>query len=240
MACTFLHSSYCNEAVILQVYYELDEQRKSGEGKDIAICRVVQLCPFPYDHIQRVLKRYPNAEVVWCQEEPMNMAPYSYIAPRLATAMKALDRGTIDDVKYVGRAPAAATATGFYSMHTREQSELVQKALQQEPVPNPALFENVHSYTISLNSDELDRDPCNPIIAYQVHDPIPRVDTDVHILKYIFVFSISSAIFFNLVHPLSKISFHDVLCNLLSWNSSSSEDMDQSRTQIHHLFCYLK
>ncbi|GJU33871.1 reverse transcriptase domain-containing protein [Tanacetum coccineum] len=101
-------------------------------------------------------------------------------------------------------------------------------------------FENVHSYTISLNSDELDRDPCNPIIAYQVHDPIPRVDTDVHILKYIFVFSISSAIFFNLVHPLSKISFHDVLCNLLSWNSSSSEDMDQSRTQIHHLFCYLK
>nr|GEY85237.1 putative oxoglutarate dehydrogenase [Tanacetum cinerariifolium] len=35
----------------------------------------------------------------------------SYIAPRLATAMKALDRGTIDDVKYVGRAPAAATAT---------------------------------------------------------------------------------------------------------------------------------
>ncbi|GJY55539.1 2-oxoglutarate dehydrogenase, mitochondrial-like protein [Tanacetum coccineum] len=98
-----------------------------------------KLCPFPYDLIQRVLKRYPNAEVVWCQEEPMNMAPYSYIAPRLATAMKALDRGTIDGVKYVGRAPAAATATGFYSMHTREQSELVQKALQQEPVPNPAL-----------------------------------------------------------------------------------------------------
>ncbi|GJX90500.1 putative oxoglutarate dehydrogenase [Tanacetum coccineum] len=139
MACTFLHSSYCNEAVILQVYYELDEQRKSGEGKDIAICRVEQLCPFPYDLIQRELKRYPNAEVVWCQEEPMNMGPYSYIAPRLATAMKALDRGTIDDVKYVGRAPAAATATGFYTVHTREQSELVQKALQQETLPNPAL-----------------------------------------------------------------------------------------------------
>nr|GFA59619.1 2-oxoglutarate dehydrogenase, mitochondrial-like [Tanacetum cinerariifolium] len=122
-----------------KVYYELDEQRKSGEGKDIAICRVEQLCPFPYDLIQRELKRYPNAEVVWCQEEPLNMGPYSYIAPRLATAMKALDRGTIDDVKYVGRAPAAATATGFYTVHTREQSELVQKALQQETLPNPAL-----------------------------------------------------------------------------------------------------
>lgn len=67
------------------------------------------------------------------------MGAYSYIAPRLATAMKALDRGTIDDIKYVGRAPSAATATGFYTVHGREQSELVQKALQPEPVTNPAL-----------------------------------------------------------------------------------------------------
>ena len=69
----------------------------------------------------------------------MNMGAYSYIAPRLATAMKALNRGTIDDIKYVGRAPSAATATGFYSVHGREQSELVQNALQPEPVTNHAL-----------------------------------------------------------------------------------------------------
>ncbi|KAC9910471.1 hypothetical protein E3N88_45099 [Mikania micrantha] len=75
-----------------KVYYELDERRKSVDGKDVAICRVEQLCPFPYDLIQRELKRYPNAEIVWCQEEPMNMGAYSYIAPRLATAMKALNR----------------------------------------------------------------------------------------------------------------------------------------------------
>ncbi|CAK9137937.1 unnamed protein product [Ilex paraguariensis] len=37
---------------------------------------------------KRELKRYPNAEVVWCQEEPMNMGAYNYIAPRLSTAMK--------------------------------------------------------------------------------------------------------------------------------------------------------
>ncbi|XP_023773064.1 uncharacterized protein LOC111921714 [Lactuca sativa] len=123
-----------------KVYYELDEKRKSIDGKDVAICRVEQLCPFPYDLIQRELKRYPNAEIVWCQEEPMNMGAYSYIAPRLATAMKTLNRGTIDDVKYVGRAPSAATATGFYTVHGREQSELVQNALQSEPITtNPTL-----------------------------------------------------------------------------------------------------
>ncbi|KAK4414283.1 2-oxoglutarate dehydrogenase, mitochondrial [Sesamum alatum] len=117
-----------------KVYYELDEQRKKTEGKDIAICRVEQLCPFPYDLIQRELKRYPNAEIVWCQEEPMNMGAYSYIAPRLGTAMRALGRGTLDDVKYIGRAPSAATATGFYQVHTKEQNEIVQKAMQPDPI----------------------------------------------------------------------------------------------------------
>ena len=78
-----------------------------------------------------------DAEVVWCQEEPMNMGAYSYIAPRLGTAMRAADRGSTDDIKYVGRAPSAATATGFYQMHVKEQSELVQKALQPEPINYP-------------------------------------------------------------------------------------------------------
>lgn len=71
----------------------------------------------------------------------MNMGAYSYIAPRLSTAMKALDRGTVDDIKYVGRAPSAATATGFYTVHVREQSELVQKALQAEEI-------NVNAITV--------------------------------------------------------------------------------------------
>lgn len=71
----------------------------------------------------------------------MNMGAYSYIAPRLSTAMKVLGRGTVDDIKYVGRAPSAATATGFYTVHVREQSELVQKALQSEEI-------NVNAITV--------------------------------------------------------------------------------------------
>lgn len=67
----------------------------------------------------------------------MNMGAYSYIAPRLSTAMKVLGRGTIDDIKYVGRGPSAATATGFYSVHVKEQTDLVQKALQPEPITLP-------------------------------------------------------------------------------------------------------
>ncbi|KAF6171737.1 hypothetical protein GIB67_007258 [Kingdonia uniflora] len=101
------------------------------------IHRVKQLCPFPYDLIQRELKRYSNAEVTWCQEEPMNMGAYSYIAPRLGTVMKTLVRGTVEDVKYVGRAPSAATATSFYQVHVKGQTEPVEKALQLETINNP-------------------------------------------------------------------------------------------------------
>ncbi|XP_020235078.1 2-oxoglutarate dehydrogenase, mitochondrial-like [Cajanus cajan] len=43
-----------------KIYYELDDQRRKVDAKDVAICRVEQLCPFPYDLVQRELKRYPS------------------------------------------------------------------------------------------------------------------------------------------------------------------------------------
>ena len=67
----------------------------------------------------------------------MNMGAYHYVAPRLHTAMRALGRGTIEDINYVGREPSAATATGFYSVHVQEQTQIIQKAMQQEPVRYP-------------------------------------------------------------------------------------------------------
>lgn len=118
-----------------KVYYELDDERERTQANDVAICRVEQLCPFPYNIVQRELNRYPNAEIVWCQEEPMNMGGYSYIFPRLATAMRSVNRGSYEDVKYVGRPPSAATATGFKTLHDKEQAELVQKALQTASLP---------------------------------------------------------------------------------------------------------
>lgn len=78
-----------------------------------------------------------DAEITWVQEEPMNMGAFTYIAPRLATALRELGRGRFEDIKYVGRAPAAATATGFGSVHQQEQLELVQKSMQKAPIKFP-------------------------------------------------------------------------------------------------------
>lgn len=46
------------------MYYELAAEReKQGKQQDVAIVRVEQLAPFPYDLIMREVRRYPNAEV---------------------------------------------------------------------------------------------------------------------------------------------------------------------------------
>ena len=51
----------------LQIYYELKAEReKQGLEKQIALIRVEQLAPFPFDLVCRELRRYPNADIMWC------------------------------------------------------------------------------------------------------------------------------------------------------------------------------
>lgn len=73
--------------------------------------------------------RYPNAEVLWCQEEPMNMGAFHHVTPRVNACIRALGRATTGRLKYSGRAQSAATATGFGEVHTQEQKQLIEQAL---------------------------------------------------------------------------------------------------------------
>eukprot|EP00898_Chlorokybus_atmophyticus_P002539 jgi/Chlat1/3286/Chrsp22S03535 len=115
-----------------KVYYELDELRESlGLNDTVAICRVEQICPFPWDLIQREIRRYEGAEIVWAQEEPMNMGAWSYVFPRMHTVLKGEGR-SIDELRYVGRLPAASPATGYLEQHKREQTQLVKEAVTLE------------------------------------------------------------------------------------------------------------
>lgn len=57
--------------VRVQVYYELKAEReKQGKESEVALIRVEQLAPFPFDLVCRELRRYPNAEVMWCACSP--------------------------------------------------------------------------------------------------------------------------------------------------------------------------
>ena len=118
-----------------KVYYELDAERETtGVESDVKIVRIEQLSPFPWDLVDRELRRYPNAEPVWCQEEPMNMGAFSHVAPRFQTLFKQKHIGRpLDALRYAGRAPAASTATGYGAVHAEEQVGLVKEALGDGP-----------------------------------------------------------------------------------------------------------
>ena len=45
------------------------------------IIRVEQLYPFPHDLLLEELKKCKKAIFFWCQEEPKNMGPWSFVQP---------------------------------------------------------------------------------------------------------------------------------------------------------------
>lgn len=104
-----------------KVYYDLLKERSVRNVKDVAIVRVEQLSPFPYDLVAEEVSKYPNAELLWRQEESKNMGAWSYVQPRFATAVRTLENGEArNSIKYVGRGPSAAPATGSPVMHQTE------------------------------------------------------------------------------------------------------------------------
>jgi len=113
-----------------KVYYDLIAARREFEVDDVAIVRVEQLAPFPFDKIAEQTKLYPGAEVVWAQEEPRNMGYWAHVAPRIETATKHFN-GTGIRPRYVGRVPAASPAAGFGRVHKMEQESIVNAALRR-------------------------------------------------------------------------------------------------------------
>jgi len=111
-----------------KIYYELVDERESSNRNDVAIIRIEQLAPFPWDHVAKQVSLYKNATVTWAQEEPRNMGPWSYIEPRMKTATRVINNKEMSP-HYVGRDPSAATATGLGGVfHNKEQALIIKAA----------------------------------------------------------------------------------------------------------------
>ena len=112
-----------------KVFYDLQEQRNLNKKSNIALVRIEQLYPFPYDDLEQIIAKYKNIkEVVWCQEEPSNQGAWFSHRHRI---QRVLDR--FEDKKQinlVSRPAAAAPAVGMMKLHLKQQAELVEEALQ--------------------------------------------------------------------------------------------------------------
>jgi 2-oxoglutarate dehydrogenase E1 component len=110
-----------------KVYYDLFDQREARGAPDVQLIRIEQLHPFPAKSLIGLMKRFPNAEIVWCQEEPRNMGAWTFVEPYLEWVLAQLERRP-ERARYVGRPPAAATATGLLSKHTQELKAFMDEA----------------------------------------------------------------------------------------------------------------
>jgi 2-oxoglutarate dehydrogenase complex dehydrogenase (E1) component-like enzyme len=109
-----------------KLYYDLIEARKKTQDRSVAVVRLEQFYPFPVTGIRETLAGYPNAaQLVWAQEEPQNMGGWTFIHERLENLLPGCERS-----QYVGRSSSASPATGSYSIHQKEQAELIAEALK--------------------------------------------------------------------------------------------------------------
>ncbi|WVQ70209.1 oxoglutarate dehydrogenase (succinyl-transferring), E1 component [Kwoniella botswanensis] len=103
-----------------QVYFQLLKEREDKGINDVAISRIEQLSPLPYDLLTPHLDKYPNADVVWAQEEPLNNGAWTYVQPRLITALKETQHHVGKVPIYAGRKPSSSVATGNKNAHKKE------------------------------------------------------------------------------------------------------------------------
>jgi 2-oxoglutarate dehydrogenase E1 component len=106
-----------------KVHYDLLAERDKREQKDVALVRVEQYYPLPLRELISVLGQYPNAELLWAQEEPENQGAWPFICLELARDLKGRT------ISVASRPASASPATGSTKRSAQEQIDLIDRAL---------------------------------------------------------------------------------------------------------------
>ena len=135
-----------------KVFFEIAKARQDRADLGVAALRIEELYPLPKAQIEAALARYPNArEVVWVQDEPVNMGGWWYMAQHLP--------GVIGDrtLRHAARGDAASPAAGSYAVHMREQQGLIGRLFEPQAQPTrlgPARKKRARSSTKSRKRAE--------------------------------------------------------------------------------------
>ena len=112
-----------------KVYFDLFEEREKRGIDDVYLLRLEQIYPFPQNPLRDELKRFPNADVVWCQEEPENNGAWFFVDRRLEKIIVESGNQVCSRPLYAGRVASASPATGSAKRHAKEQADLLEAAL---------------------------------------------------------------------------------------------------------------
>ena len=122
----------------------LSHERRAAT-REVAICRVEQLYPFPKAALNTVLAGYPSVrEVVWLQEEPENMGAWEFMRPRLDELI-----GDGRTLRYIGRARNSSPSEGSLAWHQLNQKTLASLVFELDTdatSPSVVLSKTARSY----------------------------------------------------------------------------------------------
>jgi 2-oxoglutarate dehydrogenase E1 component len=106
-----------------KIHWDLRGELDKRPNDAIALVRLEQFYPAPVDELNAVLESYPNAELVWVQDEPENQGAWPFIALEFAKSLKGRA------ISVVSRVASASPATGSSKVHASEHADLMQRAL---------------------------------------------------------------------------------------------------------------
>ena len=109
-----------------KVVHELDAEREKRGDRETAIIRVERLYPIPDQEIAAAVAKYPDAEIVWVQDEPRNQGAWPLMAQWLHEDLS--ERGERRSIRVVSRKASASPATGSSKKHAAQQAELIERA----------------------------------------------------------------------------------------------------------------
>ncbi|MBX9717846.1 MAG: hypothetical protein K2X36_03270, partial [Microbacteriaceae bacterium] len=105
-----------------KIHFDLRAEVEKRGITDIALVRLEQYHPLPEAELRAMLGRYPNAEVVWVQDEPENQGAWPFLA------LEAQKRG-MAAMRVVSRHASASPATGSSKRSAQEHVDIMDAAL---------------------------------------------------------------------------------------------------------------
>ncbi|MDN3921488.1 2-oxoglutarate dehydrogenase E1 component [Roseateles violae] len=107
--------------------YELRAASDAAE-LPIAVVTLEQLYPLPAPQLRSLLARWPEAELVWVQEEPLNMGAWAHLERPLRELLEIA--GLHRALRCVARPESASPAGSFHARHGEDQQQLLRRAME--------------------------------------------------------------------------------------------------------------
>jgi len=107
-----------------RLYYDLSKYKLENGISNVAIVRIEQIYPTPVEQINKLLKSYKTKNILWVQDEPVNMGAWPLICRKLNYL----------NMKVVARPESASPAAGLMEKHLQGMQKILEAVFDTKEV----------------------------------------------------------------------------------------------------------